>query len=210
MAPQATRICIVFGCLVFAFAGLRSIIVPDSFGKTGHYRYGALAMVASHQQKFEGKQPCIDCHGINTPHTDKGVSCETCHGPGAAHTKDFDSAKLVVNKTRAFCGTCHAMNSARRATFPQIDMKEHHASERCVDCHKIHPEDAAKPAGDAKPATDAKAPPATKPSEPVKSAADAKVAPESKTTAPKAPVPSAKVTDAVKPSPAPKTQGSKK
>lgn len=149
MAPQITRISIVYGCVVFAFIGFRSLTVPESFGKTGHFRHAALAELASHPMKFEGKQPCIDCHQNNSPHTDKGVSCEACHGPGAAHAKDFDSAKLLVPKTRAFCGTCHAMETARRATFPQIDLTDHYPSQRCIECHDIHPDDG-KPIGSIK------------------------------------------------------------
>jgi len=146
-------------------------MVPESFGKTGHFRQAALGMLAAHPAKFEGKQPCIDCHANNTPHTDKGVSCESCHGPGAAHTKDFDSAKLKVDNTRAACGACHSMNSAKRATFPQVDMSDHYPKQRCVECHKIHPEDtpkpadAAKPTDTAKPADAAKTPAVAKPTE---------------------------------------------
>ncbi len=143
MAPQVTRICIVYGCVVFAFIGLRSLTVPESFGKAGHYRGAAIGMLESHPLKFQGKQACIDCHQNNSPHTDKGVSCETCHGPGAAHAKDFDSAKMPVPKTRAFCGTCHAMETARRSSFPQIDMSDHYANQRCVECHVIHPDNPA-------------------------------------------------------------------
>lgn len=146
MAPQATRICLVFGCVIIAFAGFRSLTVPESFGKLGHYRYGALADVSAHPMKFEGKQTCIDCHQNNSPHTDKGVSCETCHGPGAAHSQDFDSAKLKVDTSRAACGICHAINTARRDSFPQVDMTDHHPSQRCVECHQMHPEDAPSPA----------------------------------------------------------------
>ena len=180
MAPQATRISIVFGCLVFAFAGVRTLIVPDSFGKTGHFRQAALGAIAAHPPKFEGKQPCIDCHANNTPHTDKGVSCETCHGPGAAHSKDFDSSKLVVDKTRNACGRCHAMNTARRSTFPQVDMAEHHGSQRCVECHNIHPEVPGKPIGDLKPAGIPKDEADAKPTAPVKPGAPAAATPPAK------------------------------
>jgi len=155
----------VFGCVVLAFFGFRSLTVPASFGKQGHFRYAALADIAAHPAKFEGKQPCIDCHANNSPHTDKGVACESCHGPGAAHSADFDSAKLVVNTTRAACGTCHAMTAGRRDTFPQVDMADHHPSQRCVECHKIHPEDAVKPAAGTKAATSAKPVEPTKPAQ---------------------------------------------
>ncbi len=163
MAPQATRISIVFGCLIFAFVGIRSVTVPESFGKQGHWRFTSLADISKHEAKFEGKQACIDCHANNTPHTAKGVSCETCHGPGAAHTKEFDTSKVVVNNTRAFCGTCHAMNAARRASFPQVDMTDHHPAQRCTECHKIHPEDAPTAAAGTKPGTVPKADASAKP-----------------------------------------------
>ncbi|MDR3691413.1 MAG: cytochrome c3 family protein [Fimbriimonas sp.] len=137
MTPQVTRICIVFGCLVFAFLGLKSVVVPDSFGKLGHYRYAALAELQGHPQKFAGKETCIKCHGNTAPHSQNGVSCESCHGPGAAHAKD-DSIGVTVMPTRAACGACHAMSAARRDTFPQVDLSEHNPGQRCVDCHKMH------------------------------------------------------------------------
>jgi hypothetical protein len=49
------------------------------------------------------------------------------------------------------------MNTAKRSTFPQIDMTDHYPKQRCVECHKIHPEDAPKPAGSAKPGATATA-----------------------------------------------------
>lgn len=144
MAPQATRIGLVFIAIISAFIGVRSVTVPESFGQHGHYRYAAVAELASRAEKYAGKRPCMECHAdVNTPHTTAGVSCETCHGPGAAHVADFDSAKLEVNTTRAACGTCHAVNAARRISFPQIDLSDHYPSQRCVSCHKIHPDDAA-------------------------------------------------------------------
>lgn len=167
MAPQATRIGLTFVSILALFVGVRSVMVPESFGQKGHYRYAAVAEIGGRAVKYAGKKPCLECHAdVNSPHTQKGVSCETCHGPGAAHAEDFDKAKLDVNTTRAACGTCHAGNAARRTSFPQVDLAEHNPSQRCVECHKVHPAEEAKPeagkADDAKPAADAKPEPAAK------------------------------------------------
>ncbi|MBS1718005.1 MAG: cytochrome c3 family protein [Armatimonadetes bacterium] len=111
----------------------------------GHYRNDAVASLASRGIKYAGKEACATCHEELSPHTQKGVSCETCHGPGAAHVDDFDANKFTINRSRAACTVCHSMISARRENFPQIDAVNHNPDKRCVDCHSVHPKQPPKP-----------------------------------------------------------------
>jgi tetratricopeptide (TPR) repeat protein len=72
---------------------------------------------------------CLDCHvsGLqppiqgtqnrysNPPFSDSGVTCERCHGPGAAHTKGgaiVNPAKLDPTRRDAVCMQCHLEGKA--------------------------------------------------------------------------------------------------
>jgi hypothetical protein len=68
----------------------------------------------------------------------RGVACETCHGPAAAHVESPLDTKPVVPKTRAFCVTCHAYNPSRPTGFPQIDPVTHNPMIECKVCHDPH------------------------------------------------------------------------
>jgi DmsE family decaheme c-type cytochrome len=102
---------------------------------------------------FVGQQMCETCHAdvaqkfASNPHSQlalmhvgKGVTCESCHGAGQAHTEDpanpvkifrFDSAspKQVDSK----CLTCHA------GAHPNFERSPHaKAAVSCLGCHSVH------------------------------------------------------------------------
>lgn len=95
---------------------------------------------------------CMACHKdvvkgfANNPHSrpslvpsDKGATCESCHGPGKAHAEGGDVA-LIFNPARAAakevnqqCQSCHAR---RHANFELSVHSKGNMS--CIGCHSIH------------------------------------------------------------------------
>jgi DmsE family decaheme c-type cytochrome len=100
-----------------------------------------------------GSDTCAICHsdiakkfGTN-PHSQlalmhggKGVTCESCHGPGQAHvdsggdkTKIFDFNTAPVKAIDAKCLSCHA------DSHPNFDRSPHNkAGVGCTSCHSTH------------------------------------------------------------------------
>jgi DmsE family decaheme c-type cytochrome len=69
--------------------------------------------------------------------------CETCHGPGALHSKDKDNdprlitmpASLADAQQTALCGKCHGDQIRRHGGDPQGFRI---AGRSCTDCHSVH------------------------------------------------------------------------
>ncbi len=142
MAPQVVRIAIVFLVVICLFLGVRSQAVPKGFGEDGFHRIQAPQMIASRAMSHAGRKACAECHEDKfkvTPHVQKGVGCETCHGPALAHAQNFETIKPKVPSTRADCTRCHARLVGRPDWFPQIDPNQHNPGKRCMECHEIHP-----------------------------------------------------------------------
>ncbi|HVC46223.1 MAG TPA: DmsE family decaheme c-type cytochrome [Terracidiphilus sp.] len=100
-----------------------------------------------------GEATCVTCHTdegksfANNPHArlvlehgGKGITCESCHGPGKAHvdaggdpTKIFDPAKATAKQVNETCLSCHA------GTHPNFLRSPHaKAGLSCISCHSIH------------------------------------------------------------------------
>ena len=144
MAPQVSRLLLVFVALIALFFGARSQMAPKNFGATGFYPADAPAKIASRQISFAGKSECTDCHAdIIKGSTHIPVSCETCHGPSKAHADDFDKGKHpFVPNSNDFCVRCHGFVTGRPVDFPQIEPKDHHPEATCISCHNVHPKEA--------------------------------------------------------------------
>lgn len=141
MAPQISRISLVFGGLVCLFLVVRGQLVPEGFGEDGFHRKQGPDLIASFPLKHAGMKACMECHpdkAESTVHVKKGVHCESCHGASKAHTEDWEKAKPFVPSTRADCSRCHAMIVSRPAWYPQIDPKTHNPDSKCVSCHTVH------------------------------------------------------------------------
>jgi DmsE family decaheme c-type cytochrome len=102
---------------------------------------------------FVGQDTCATCHadvvkkfGTNPhsrlalEHAGKGVTCESCHGPGKAHvegggdvTKIRRFDKLSAKDATATCLGCHA------GAHPNFDRSPHaRANVSCLGCHSVH------------------------------------------------------------------------
>jgi len=102
---------------------------------------------------YVGAETCALCHAVqadkfgNNPHSKlalmhggKGVTCESCHGPGQAHvdgggdiTKIFSFTKVGTKEASAKCLTCHA------DVHPNFERSPHaEAAVSCTSCHSIH------------------------------------------------------------------------
>lgn len=120
----------------------------DQQQATGHQN-----AVATNPQDFVGSEACEPCHTeINkkfseNPHSrlammhgGKGVTCESCHGPGKAHidsggeaTKTFQFTKATPKQADDKCLECHS------AAHPNFERSAHgDAGIGCTSCHSIH------------------------------------------------------------------------
>jgi DmsE family decaheme c-type cytochrome len=102
---------------------------------------------------YVGAEACATCHqdevnGFkNNPHANlelehggKGVTCESCHGPGKAHvesggvaTKIFQFKKATPQQVDAKCLNCHA------GEHPNFERTTHgQALISCTSCHSSH------------------------------------------------------------------------
>jgi hypothetical protein len=144
MPPQLKTLLPFLAVFICIFLVARHFLVPESFGKYGHYRANSLEDNAAFPVHYAGKSVCIDCHDTEASllASDKhaGLSCEVCHGPGAAHADDQEKNILIKPGTRDFCGKCHDINPARRTeVINQVDIKTHHIERvNCIDCHNPH------------------------------------------------------------------------
>jgi predicted CXXCH cytochrome family protein len=102
---------------------------------------------------FAGAETCAMCHADvatkfkSNPHSElalmhggKGVTCESCHGPGEAHvasggdpTKILQLSKVSARQIDTTCLGCHA------GAHPNFLRSDHgKAGVGCTSCHSIH------------------------------------------------------------------------
>jgi hypothetical protein len=139
---QVSRLAIVFALLIAALVAARHYLIPPTFGDDGHYRAAAIKDITAHPIKYAGRDACADCHSEEVETQSHGrhqaLSCETCHGPAAAHVADPGAATPIIPRSRDFCPRCHGYDSSRPTGFPQIDPVSHNPPTPCVECHKPH------------------------------------------------------------------------
>ena len=130
----------VGGLLVFAVA--RAELVPEDFGRFGHYRASAVDEARELPIVHAGQKACAECHvdvveaRVNARH--KMLSCETCHGPLAKHAAGADDAKVTIPEVTQLCIRCHATKTGKPPRYPRVDVQDHAGGEKCVPCHKPH------------------------------------------------------------------------
>jgi hypothetical protein len=129
--------------VVGAIAGfllLRAAVVPEGFGKYGHYRAGSLEDNRRKPVSFAGQVACAPCHEDVVAARGKGkhqiVSCEACHGALAFHAED-PAQKPKRPDSATLCRQCHEADTAKPRGFPQVVIKDHYG-EACGSCHQPH------------------------------------------------------------------------
>lgn len=141
-AGHLFRLAAVFLVGLVLFLLIRSLLVPRSFGRYGHYRANAITETAALPVTYAGHQACENCHGdvqeVKVKGVHKGVACESCHGPLAAHADDPAAVTPVKLDTKVLCARCHQENIAKPKAFPQVNAAEHSGGAACNACHQPH------------------------------------------------------------------------
>jgi len=130
---------------------IRSLMIPEAFGKRGPYRAAALEQVASRPSMLQSDAACLKCHSdvqeerSESPHA--AVGCMHCHGNGHEHmaaatkaesTSGFEippaqewdgdfrtKLDLFITQDRATCLSCHTRVVGMPDTFRSINVAEH-------------------------------------------------------------------------------------
>jgi hypothetical protein len=140
MPPQLFRIVLLAVGIVGSYLVARHFLTPRTFGEYGWYRGAALMELASRERVYAGKKACEECHDEEykklMAHEHKGLACESCHGPGLAHTDDRRKDN-IQKATSAVCLRCHEANPSRPKWHKQIVSKDHYGL-TCTECHVGH------------------------------------------------------------------------
>lgn len=139
---QVKRLSVPIAAVIAVFIIMRHFLVPSDFGRYGHYRASAVDEIASLDIKYIEHTVCNDCHvdigSIKKGSYHRSVTCETCHGPAAAHTEDPEGNKLPAPRERGYCPLCHEYLPSRPTGFPQIITELHNPRKACISCHDAH------------------------------------------------------------------------
>jgi DmsE family decaheme c-type cytochrome len=139
--------------LVALLPGFWRVTSVNAAGGNGQQSAVVAQKDAPNPADYVGSDTCMTCHAdvannfASNPHSrlalmhgGKGVTCESCHGPGKAHvdsggdaTKIFRFSTASSKQIDATCLGCHA------AAHPNFERSEHaRAGVNCVSCHSVH------------------------------------------------------------------------
>jgi hypothetical protein len=142
LPEQVKRLSLIVFILFVLFLGLRSLLVPKSFGEIGHYRKDALDEIVQQNFNYAGQETCLECHDdigvVKQNGYHKNLTCEVCHSPSARHAEAPDEFIPKAPRGRDQCPLCHEYNSARPTGFPQIVSNSHNPMKPCISCHNPH------------------------------------------------------------------------
>ena len=142
LPKQVIPLLVLFAIVISGLVIARQFLVPESFGKYGHYRANAVDDIAALPISYSGYKACIDCHddiyATKQASNHSGLSCETCHGPCQDHVSDPTEFIPTAPRDRGYCILCHGYNPSRPSGFPQILPDRHNPGEACMSCHQPH------------------------------------------------------------------------
>lgn len=103
------------------FLLVRSLLIPESFGKYGYYRGDSVAEQRELPLVHLGSAFCKDCHGVQYGEWqgDKhlSVNCEVCHGHWEIHNGRVKTMTAIKNDDA--CLICHQKLTGRPENFPR-------------------------------------------------------------------------------------------
>ena len=139
------RMAVIFGIGVGIFLLMRLLLVPEGFGKYGHYRAPAITDNMAKPIAYAGRAACANCHpDVVEERKDSKhaiIGCEACHGALAKHATDPSKFKAVKPEAKTLCHVCHEANVARPKWFKQVNSVEHSGGDACDGCHMPHSPD---------------------------------------------------------------------
>jgi predicted CXXCH cytochrome family protein len=125
------------------------VCLPSTAAKKSEYTISSFAKyVQIPGATSEGAETCTMCHAEiakdfrHAFHTQQGVECEQCHGPGSLHVQGGgDVSKIISFRRRSaadangVCLSCHIRDAKIRNWLTGA-----HSSNRvrCIDCHQTH------------------------------------------------------------------------
>ena len=113
-------------------------------GKKKPYDCGPCHMTAYSKEGHQDGLP-----GIVGTWAFPGITCEECHGPGAAHVKEPSKATIKIDRSPAACGKCHIRGAPDKIPAAGGFIQHHeqyneylagpHAGKvECATCHDPH------------------------------------------------------------------------
>ena len=148
------RIVVILIVAGIAGIGVRAMMIPDSFGRYGHYRADAIQDEMNREIRNGTNVSCRPCHPyIKEMHfsgVHRTVSCEFCHGPVADHIQDNKVIAKLPKKQggeiRALCLRCHnqIIRARPKEAIKMVAMPDHlkekhvQLDHNCNQCHNVH------------------------------------------------------------------------
>ena len=148
------KIVLILLILVAVGVAVRAKVLPDGFGKYGHYRAGAIDDEINRPIRNGTNASCLVCHPhIRQMHlkgVHKTVSCEFCHGPIADHVVAGKVIGPLPKKQdkeiKKLCLRCHnqIIRARPKESIKMISMPRHleekhvRIDHNCNQCHNVH------------------------------------------------------------------------
>lgn len=141
------------GVLVLGVAAL-AVVVPWLYGEYGLHADQTARSWAALAPRYADPATCARCHEAeHAPWSvaeHRVVTCDTCHGPLAAHADtapaQADPGQVVLEApSEGLCALCHEQAPGRPAEFSQVDLTLHYGGAPCLGCHDSHAATAVRP-----------------------------------------------------------------